>query len=433
MSSGSKPRSVLRRRAFLKAVASTGAAMAAESLFLSAAHARIPSELVSSKAFKIGVVLPESRVYPALAASLLAGLRLAFAQRGNLVGGRPVALLPATYGERIGDAAKHARALVLEQDVDLLVGVMSSVTTASLSDLLESQQVPLIVTNVGANVVRPYGQSPLLFRASLNDWQASWATGAWAANQVGKNAFITTSFYESGYDSTHMFERGLERAGGAVVGRSITHQPRVTDTFAPMLAAVKQTSPDLVYAAYSGPQAIDFMRAYADAGLAGRIPLVGSGFLFDESLLRQHGQAALGSISGSAWAAELDTPENIAFTSAYRAATGQPADPFAVLGYDAAKMIAQAVDATPHYARGSAQLLDSLRASQLRSPRGDVIMNHETQIGSTPFYIREVRQVRGSITNAVVARLDPIAGLDKEAIAIRASAKSGWLNAYLAV
>jgi len=342
-------------------------------------------------------------------------------------------LLPATYGERLGDAAKHARALILEQNIDLLVGVMSSATTASLHGLLESRQVPLIVTNVGANVVRPYGQSPFLFRASLNDWQASWATGAWAANQIGKNAFITASFYESGYDSTHMFERGLERAGGAVVGRYVTHRPRVEDTFAPMLAAVKQSNPDLVYAAYSGPQALDFMRAYADAGLAGRIPLVGSGFLFDESLLQQHGQAALHSISGSAWAAELDTPENVAFTAAYRAATGQPADPFAVLGYDAAQMIADAVDATPRYANHSAQLLESLRTGQLRSPRGDVVMNHETQIGSTPFYIREVRQLRGSIINAVVARLDPIASLDIEASAIRASAKSGWLNAYLAV
>jgi branched-chain amino acid transport system substrate-binding protein len=410
-----------------------GVALVAEPIFSSSAQPQGQSSLTVSarKTFKIGVLLPESRVYPSLAASLLAGLRLAFAERGSRVADRPIELLPEMYGERIAEATKQARALITDQDVDLLVGVMSSAATAPLQDLLQERRVPLIVTNVGANVVRSYGQSPYLFRASLNDWQANWATGAWAADRVGKTAFIASSFYESGYDTAYMFARGLEYAGGTVVGRYITHRPRETNTFTPMLAAIRHAEPDLVYAAYSGPQALDFMRAYADADLAGRVPLVGAGFLFDESLLQQHGQAALHSISGSTWAPELDTPENAAFISSYQAANGQPANPFAVLGYDAARMIADAADATPRYAND--QFLDALRTRQLASPRGDLMMNRQTQSGSTPFYIREVRRHHGLSTNVVVAKIDSIGGLDEAAATIRAGAKSGWLNAYLAV
>jgi branched-chain amino acid transport system substrate-binding protein len=366
-----------------------------------------------------------------LANSLLAGLKLAFAERGNLVGERRVELLPTIYGDRVAGATRQARLLIEEQSVDLLVGVMSSAATVPLRALLEAHQVPLILTNVGANVVRQRGGGPYLFRASLNDWQANWATGAWAANHIGKTAFIATSFYESGYDTSYMFARGLERAGGTVLGRHVTHLPRQADTFSPMIAAIKQASPDMVYAAYSGQQGRDFMRAYADANLAGRVPLVGSGFLLDESLLAQHGQAALHSISGFAWALELDTPENRAFTSAYRAAAGRPADPFAVLGYDAGRLIADAVDATTN-TDATNQLLTALRTRQLQSPRGGLAMNDQTQSGATPLYIRQVRRQRGVLGNAVIAKVDPLVALD-EAAAIQASVKSGWLDAYLAV
>jgi branched-chain amino acid transport system substrate-binding protein len=363
--------------------------------------------------------------------SLLAGLKLAFAQRSNLAGGRQVELLPAIYGDRVGGATRQARALIEDQHVDLLIGMISSAAVAPLADLLQTRQVPLILTNVGANGVRPRGSSPYIFRTSLNDWQANWATGAWAASHIGKTAFIATSFYESGYDTSYMFARGLERAGGTVLGRHVTNLPRQTDTFTPMVAAIKQANPDLVYAAYSGQQARDFMRAYADADLAGRVPLVGSGFLLDESLLAEHGQAALHSISGFGWALELDTPENRTFTSAYRASSGQPAYPFAVLGYDAGLLILDAIDATAGNATAD-QLLTALRAHQSRSPRGSLAMNYETQSSAAPLYIRQVRQRQGAFGNTVIAKLDALTGLD-EVAAIRAGVKSGWLDAYLAV
>jgi branched-chain amino acid transport system substrate-binding protein len=104
-----------------------------------------------------------------------------------------------------------------------------------------------------------------------------------------------------------------------------------------------------------------------------------------------------------------------------------------VLGYDAARTIAGAVEAMPGDARDNDQLLEALRSRQLRSPRGDLVMHHQTQSGITPFYVREVRLRHDRIANVVVAKLDSIAGLDEEAAAIRASLKSGWLNAYLAV
>src|SRR5262245_11152017 len=435
MSSRWKYRSVVGRRAFLKAAASVGAALVAHPLLPAAAHVHIPLDSTtpatsSPEPVRIGVVLPESQRYPALASSVLAGLKLVFAEHGNLAGGRRVELVPAIHGDRVAGATRQARALILEQHVDLLIGLMSSAATAPLQDLLQARQIPLIRANAGANVARQRGQSPYIFRVTLNDWQANWATGPWAASHIGKTAFITTSFYESGYDTAYMFARGLERAGGTVVGRHVTHVPRQTDGFTPMLTAIRQANPDFVYAAYSGPQAQDFMRVYAEADMAGRVPLVGSAFLLDDSLLTPHGQAALPSVSGLTWTPRLDIPQNHAFMSAYRAASGQAADPFAVLGYDTGQLIASAIDATAGNTRSSDQLLKALRTRELSSPRGGLVMNRPAQSSATPIYIRQVRQHKAALSNIVIARVDPTAGLD-EAAAIQASLKSGWLDAYL--
>jgi branched-chain amino acid transport system substrate-binding protein len=435
MSGTQERRSAFGRRAFLKAAASVGVALAADPLLSTAAHAHVALDrtVSSRRAFRIGVLVPESRLYPALATSLLAGLRLGFAERGNLAGERLVELLPEGYGDRVGAATKQARALIVDQHVDLLVGMLSSAATMPLHDLLQAHQVPFIVTNVGANVIRSRGQSPYIFRTSLNHWQANWAAGSWAANHIGKKAFVATSFYESGYDTAYMFSRGLERAGGTVLGRQVTHRPRETDTFTPLLAAIKQTNPDLVYAAYSGQQALDFTTAYANAGLAGRVPLVGSGFMLDESLLGQYGDAAIGSISGFAWSPELDTTENRAFAAAYRTSTGRTADPFAVLGYDSARLIADALDATAGNSSNSDNLLKALRTRELHSPRGSLVMDQWTQSVVGPLYIREVRQHQGSFSNSVIAKIDASPAFDADAAAIRSSVKTGWLNAYLAV
>ena len=79
------------------------------------------------------------------------------------------------------------------------------------------------------------------------------------------------------------------------------------------------------------PNPGEFVRAYAHAGLSARVPLLGSGFLVDESLLSQQGDAAVGIKTALPWARTLDLPANQAFTSAFQNFSGRPADPFAVM------------------------------------------------------------------------------------------------------
>ena len=378
---------------------------------------------------RVGLLLPQSQLYPAIGANFRAGMDLYLAQSSSHAAGRPISLIAHEYGVSPGLALEQARELITTDQVDLIVGSLSSGIAATLHPLLHERQTPLLVSNIGANLTRDDRQSPYIIRNSFSYWQSSWALGRWAAGNLGKQAFVASSFYDSGYDSLYAFQLGFESAGGAIKKTKVTHLPTDTGELHTLMAEIQQAQPDLVFAAYSGPQASDFVRAYTHAGLSARVPLLGSGFLVDESLLSQQGDAALGIKTALPWARTLDLPANQAFTSAFQDFSGRPADPFAVLGYDTARLIAECACSTS----GPDQLRQALAAAAFDSPRGSVRMDETLLEISTPLYLREVRAGAGGLSNAVIDKLPTVPMFDARIAALRASERTGWSNTYLAV
>jgi len=210
----------------------------------------------------------------------------------------------------------------------------------------------------------------------------------------------------------------------------VTHVPPATHAARRAIAAIRRAEPDFIFAAYGGQPAVDFVRAYADSGLARRIPLAGSGFLADETLLPSMGAAAVGIRSCLSWSPDLPTAENRAFTAAFRRATGGDPDGFAVLGYETARLIAGAVATSPADGDPLDGLGAALRVTALETPRGRVAMDPATHLTRAPLYLREVRSRRGVAGNAVVAELRPLPDLVRRVAALRSGPKTGWVNEY---
>jgi branched-chain amino acid transport system substrate-binding protein len=376
---------------------------------------------------RVGLLLPKSQLYPTIGANFRAGMDLYLAQSSSNTTNRPIALLAHDYGTTPSTALEHANALIGNGQVDMIVGSLSSGTAAALHPLLHEHQMPLLISNIGANLTRDDRQSPYIIRNSFSYWQSSWALGRWAAGNMGKQAFVASSFYDSGYDSLYAFQLGFESGGGTVQSTKVTHLPTDTGELHTLMAEIQQAQPDLVFAAYSGSQASDFVRSYAHAGLAARIPLLGSGFLVDESLLSQQGDAALGIKTALPWARTLDLSANQSFTSAFQNFSGRPADPFAVLGYDTARLIAQCACT----ASGPNQMRQALATAAFDSPRGAVRMDETLLEINTPLYLREVRALDGGLSNIVIDKLPALPTNNAEIAALRATERTGWSNAYL--
>ena len=247
---------------------------------------------------------------------------------------------------------------------------------------------------------------------------------------AGRRAALAGSLYDSGYDAMTAFRLGFTAAGGTVTTTQTTHLFAGSPALPAVLTEIAATHPDFIYAAYCGPETLDFVRA-AQAGPAARIPLLGSPLLACESALPALGKAAAGIKTALGWSPALDTPANRAFLAAYAKHTGRPADNLALLGYETAGLVAATLAAAGG-AAGSAQMRAALAAVTFAGPRGTVTMDPQTHCTTGPLYLREVQARGGTFANVPVASLPAIAA-SAAGSALRTTLKTGWTNAYLSV
>jgi branched-chain amino acid transport system substrate-binding protein len=377
---------------------------------------------------RVGVLLTRSNVYPEMDRRFWTGLKLYLARVANRAGGRAVELLPREAGPGIGKAVQGARELLETQGVDLVVGLIGSGAAVALRSLFEQAERPLLVSNVGANVLRQDEVSPYVVTNSLGHWRTSWALGRWAAQNLGQRGFIAESFYDAGYDAPYAFQLGFEGAGGTVLETRVSHVPPHSPDLASLAAAIRAADPDFVYAAYCGAEAREFARAYADAGLAGRVPLVGSALVAEEAL---GVVPAIEVRAGASWVPGLDNEENRAFSGTYRRLVGRSPGFFDVLGYDAARLVVDAVNAVQGDVGSSGPLLDALGAARFDGPRGLTQVRAGQVVA--PTYALSVHRSWGRLVYRADGVLPADAEADQRVRVLQDSLKTGWLNAYLGV
>jgi branched-chain amino acid transport system substrate-binding protein len=126
--------------------------------------------------------------------------------------------------------------------------------------------------------------------------------------------------YAFGYETVGGFQRVFEESGGQIVQKLWT--PLNTNDFAPFLAQIRRDI-DAVLALFVGRLALQFVKQYQEAGLHGKLPLLGGGTITDESVLPQMGDEALGTITALHYSQALDTPPNQKFARAFEAKAGK--------------------------------------------------------------------------------------------------------------
>jgi branched-chain amino acid transport system substrate-binding protein len=398
----------LSRRRFLRLAAATGVGAAAGIL---ATGCAAPNTGGGASPLKIGLLLPSSDIYAVLGASITEGMKMYFESVGNQAGGRTIELISEDEGTAPDAAAQKARKLVEQDQVDLVAGIVSSGVAAALRDYFHDNQKFLIIANAGANALTRAAKSEYIFRTSFSNWQPNWPMGSWAAENLGKRAFVSVPDYGAGKDTISAFTNSFTAAGGEIVQVQLTPFPNIGDP-APFLGEIQAAAPDFVYAFYSGAAAVTFVKAYSDFGLTGSIPLTGSGFMVEQDVLPAHGATALGIRTALHWALTLDNPENKAFVEAFAkreiAGGNKGANVFAVQGYDTARLIVEGLNAVQGDMSKTQDLIGAFGSISFASPRGAFKMDANTHNVINPIYIREVQEVNGTVANVVLADLGEV-------------------------
>lgn len=381
----------------------------------------------------IGVLLPTSMMFPDVDQAFLSGLQGAVADIDP-----PPRLIvePIGAGAQLDVVTDKIQNLLLVERPHVVVGVLGAALVPKVRMFFDQHRTPFIVCNLGGDLL-PNGGTPqqYVFWNSLNLWQSTFALGAWAASNVGRNAAVAAAFHESGFGLVDAFYRGfLETGGGRIAAIEVTHRESATEDPSAALARLAGASPDFMFGLYSGREGVSFMNAFAAAGLAGRLPLLSTAMMTHGHWLPQMASHAIGVRTACSWLPGTHPVAEADFARATSARGERPSpDVFSLLGYEAGLILRAAIARLGQEPATAAGLVDAIPGVEFASPRGPMRMDAELREVVTVDHLIEIAADdadRPVWRSAGV--LDLPEGYAAHAASVRAmESKNGWVNPYL--
>jgi branched-chain amino acid transport system substrate-binding protein len=261
---------------------------------------------------------------------------------GGGVLGRPFKLLRLDDQESVDRGRIIAQELGRNPDVVAVIGHLHSYVTVSAAPIYDLSGLLLVsATSTSPELTnKGYGR---VFRTVFNDTEVGLQMAQYARDRGYRRTVIYYARNEYGRELANAFEEHLVAAGGQVVNR---------ESFDPNLSAnpvaAEQTVNawsnwefDAVFIAGQDQQAALLIKELRSRGI--NVPVLGSDALATPGFLETGGAAVEGTVIASAFHPEAPEAEVQRFDAAFRKRYGTDPDVGAALGYDAVRVLAQAM------------------------------------------------------------------------------------------
>ena len=295
----------------------------------------------SLEPIRVGVFLDLSGRTSSYGTATLNGVKLA-ADEINAYRGtdrRRVELHIEDDSGRPDEAATVARRLIDQKKVHALVGEVASSNTLAAAPIAQNAKVPLITsaTHLAITQVGNY-----VFRVGVVDPFQAQALAQFAIRtlKVKRVALLVDATSDYSQDLAAAFEKSLTGLGGLIVLKQ-SYAGGDKD-FAAQLVAIKRSNPDVVFIPGYYSEAGPIARQAKQLGLTK--PLLGCDGWDSPQLWELGGNALNGAYIANHYAVDNPSSANKEFVSKYKARyeSAEP-DSLAALGYDAMKLLADAV------------------------------------------------------------------------------------------
>jgi len=295
-------------------------------------------------------------------------------------------------------AARLALQALAVDKVDILTGLILTPNALAVAPVATEAKKPMIIMNAATSIITT--KSPYIVRVSMTLPQIAQPMAQWAAKNGVKKVYTVVADYGPGLDAESAFTKAFQAAGGEMVGS--VHTPLQNPDFSPFVQRVKDAKPEAVFLFLpAGEQAIAFMKAYKERGLAeAGIKLFATGDITDDGVLDAMGDPTLGLVTSFHYSASHNSPENTAFKKAYADANGTALRPnfMAAAGYDGMAAIYEALKKTGGSTDGD-KIMAALKGMKIASPRGAIMIDPETRDVVQTVYIRKVEKTGGGLYN----------------------------------
>ncbi len=357
--------------------------------------------LAQTSKVRIGLMLPYTGTFAQLGVAIENGFRLALSENGNKLGGREVEYFKVDDESEPAKGIENANKLVQRDKVDVLIGTVHSGVQMGIHKVARDSGVLSIIPNAGLGAATRALCAPNVFRTSFTNAQTTQALGSVLLAKGLKKVVWISWKYAAGDEALEGFKEGFVPSGGTVIKELGLPFPSVE--FQALLTEIAALKPDAVVCFFSGGGAVKFLKDYAAAGLKGKIPLFGSGFLTD-GVLDAAGAAADGVMTTLHYADSLDTPRDKAFRLAYAKTYKLQPDVFAVQGYDAGLLLIKGANAVNGDFTKKVDLYKAMEGATIDSPRGKWVMS-KSHNPIQDMYLRVVKNGENKVVNIAVKGL----------------------------
>jgi branched-chain amino acid transport system substrate-binding protein len=321
---------------------------------------------------RVGLMLPYTGTFAQLGVAIENGIHLAIDEKGGKLGGRDIEWFKVDDESEPAKGVENANKLVQRDKVDVLIGTVHSGVQMGIQKVVRDGGTLCIIPNAGVHAATRALCAPNVFRTSFTNSQPTLALGKPMVDKGLKKAVWITWNYAAGDEAFEGFEQSYTKAGGTIIKKLGLPFPNVE--FQALLTEIASLRPDAVACFFAGGGAAKFIRDYAAAGLKGKIPLYGSGFL-TEGVLDAAGPAADGIITTMHYSDSLDTPRNKQFRLAYAKTFRSQPDVYAVQGYDSGQLLLQGAAAVKGDLNNKQALYKAMEVAVIDSPRGKWTMS----------------------------------------------------------
>lgn len=372
--------------------------------------ATIVSGQGSAGMIKIGVLTPTTGSLASNGEDVNTGISLYFDSINNMVDSTLIELVFADTAANAEQALEQARRLIEQEQVDFLLGIVSSSVVVPVAELVNELHIPLIVAVAGGTpVITGPDRSPYVFRTGITTEQLEPPFAWYVATELGYSRAATFAWdFGAGHARADAFKESFVAAGGEVIYE--LWPPVGTTDFGPFIGQFNPGDVDVAYAYFAGPGAIAYVNQMSEFGITPDTPLVGPGFLTEFEVLPAMGDSAVGIISATHYTPVADNPANQHFIALFQSMKGDNSLPGTYIesGYLASLVAAEAIADVGGDLSDTQTFLDALQAEEVEGPGGAFHFDDHGQGVRNVYIIKVVNADDGSITHQIIDVLESV-------------------------
>lgn len=269
------------------------------------------------------------------------GIRLALDEINGAGGvlGKQVKVLTEDDQSKPTEAVNAVEKLISRENVVAVIGEVASSNSLAAAPVAQRASIPMLTpasTNPKVTEVGDY-----IFRSCFIDPFQGGVMAKFAINELKAKRLAVLYDVNSDYSMglRQFFTEEIKRAGGQIVAdEAYTQQDQ---DFRGQLTKIKNANPEAIYVPGYYTQVGAIARQAKELGV--NVPLLGGDGWDSEKTTEIGGDAVNGNYFTNHYSPEEDRPEVKTFVDGYRKKYNKTPDAMAILGYDAMRLMADAI------------------------------------------------------------------------------------------